>query len=552
MKISHFLLGASLLFSVQSFAHNNAKGKEGTTIDSLTASNLNWYNLDLREDKILGVSVQKAYVELLKDKTSTKKIIVAVIDGGVDIHHEDLQGKIWTNANEIPDNGIDDDNNGFIDDIHGWNFLGNAQGENIDVENYEYVRIINKYSHLYDSNVVVESLSKDEIEEYNLYVKCKDDYNEELSNYTLQKENIEGFKKKLTDNIAILEPYTHSLKPEKKDLVAIKPSNSDEKNALRFLNTLFNRGFTYDLLDEILKKNEQFLTKHLNLKLNARELIGDNIEDIEDSSYGNNRVNGPGSDHGTFVAGIIAANRNNNMGINGIADNVEIMVLRAVPDGDEYDKDIALSIRYAVDNGANIINMSFGKDYSPQKGMVDEAIKYAEEKGLLLIHAAGNEGENNDKNTHYPDKKLNDGMDVTNWITVGANSLKNNKNLPGVFSNYGNVTVDLFAPGVDIISLYTNSKYELASGTSFSSPVVTGVAALVWSYYPELTAIQLKQVLLESALVLNRKVIQPNTISNKKTKVKFSELSATGGIVNAYNAIKLADKKLQGISKNVN
>jgi subtilisin family serine protease len=552
MNINYFLLGISLFFSIHSFAHKNEKCGEGTSIDSLNASNLNWYNLDLEEDKIVGVSVQKVYLELLNEKTSGKKIIVAVIDGGVDIHHEDLQGKIWINADEIPENGIDDDKNGFIDDIHGWNFLGNAQGENIDVENYEYVRIINKYSYLYDSNVVVESLSKDEIVEYNLYLTCKEHYHKELAKYTLQKESIEAFKSKLIDNITILEPYTHALKPEKNDLAPIKPKNSEEKHALKFLNTILNRGFTYDMLDEILERNEQFLTMHLNLNLNARELIGDNIEDIEDLSYGNNQVNGPGSDHGTFVSGIIAANRNNDLGIIGIVENVEIMVLRAVPDGDEYDKDIALSIRYAVDNGANIINMSFGKDYSPQKSMVDAAIKYAEDKGVLLIHAAGNDGEDNDKKPPYPDKKLNDGTHVTNWITVGANSLKNDKYLPGEFSNYGNVTVDLFAPGVDIISLYAGSKYELASGTSFSSPVVTGVAALVWSYYPELTATQLKEVLLESANVLNRRVVQPNTISNKKTKVKFSELSVTGGIVNAYNAIKLADKKLQGISKNVN
>jgi subtilisin family serine protease len=285
------------------------------------------------------------------------------------------------------------------------------------------------------------------------------------------------------------------------------------------------------------------LQQHLNLEYNPRTLVADNPEDINDRLYGNNNVIGPRADHGTPVAGIIGAVRGNNLGIDGIAQEVQLMILRAVPQGDERDKDIALAIRYAVDNGAHIINMSFGKDFSPHKHYVDEAVQYAEAHNVLLVHAAGNDGQNIDLVDNFPTKHYKAGKQANNWIEVGATSLKADKNFNGIFSNYGKQNVDLFAPGVDVISLAPDNKYDKMDGTSFAGPVVSGVAALVWSYYPELTAQELKEVLMKSCTLYPKlKVHTPAEDPTKKQKVNFSDLSVTGGVVNAYEALKLAQK----------
>jgi len=272
------------------------------------------------------------------------------------------------------------------------------------------------------------------------------------------------------------------------------------------------------------------------------EIVGDNVNDINDRFYGNNDVMGQFGFHGTHVSGIIGALRKNGVGMDGVADNVKVMLVKAVPDGDERDKDVALAIRYAVDNGARIINMSFGKSFSPHKDWVDDAIRYADSKGVLLVHAAGNDGNNNDSTDNFPNPDFADNTHPSNFITVGASS--NGKTGPKIagFSNYGKKSVDLFAPGVQIYSTVPGgNKYGSASGTSMAAPVVAGVAALVLSYYPELTAKQLKEVLEKSASPLpdgTKNVSKPNTPG---VQVPFADLSITGGLVNAYSALQLAE-----------
>lgn len=549
-KLFYLVISACLIqLPTLLFAENVGEDSDGTTIDSLEVEYLNWQNLDVKNDKVFGVSIEKAYAELLKNKEPQKKIIVAVIDGGVDINHNDLKGKIWKNSDELPGNGIDDDNNGYVDDVYGWNFIGNSEGENIVEENLEYTRVVRDYQNIYDSLFDPANLLEEQKVSFDLFKACKQEYDSNLDKYTKRKENYANFQERLNKAIQDLKPYTNSDTPRKKDISNIQPKNEAEAKALNFMKTIYKRGFSYEGFNKALEHNSDYIDVRLNLDLNARSIINDDLNDYNDCYYGNNDVIGTRAEHGSFVAGIIAANRNNNLGINGIAENIEIMTLRTVPDGDEYDKDVALSIKYAVDNGANIINMSFGKDFSPQKHLVDKAIKYAEEKGVLLIHAAGNSAEDNDVKTHYPDYVLNDGTSVNNWITVGANGHKKNKHFAAVFSNYGNETVHIFAPGVSMISLYPGNKYDQASGTSFAAPVVTGVAALVWSYYPTLSVNELKNVLLESAFVVDKKVLCPNISSPDKTKIKFSELSSTGGVVNAFNALLLADKKVNEVSQ---
>jgi subtilisin family serine protease len=550
MKQNTFRLFFLVTLSLTSLALYSQR--EGvSTVDSLNKKYLNWYNLSPVNDKEQGAAVYQAYNEILKTKSPSKKIIVAVIDGGVDVKHPELQGKLWFNKLEIAGNGIDDDKNGYIDDIHGWNFIGNSKGENIQYENMEYVRIYKTLNPKFGKIQSIDEINSSDRASYELYISCKTKYDEELKKYENRKRNLDDFEKKLTTNENILKEYLKKDSLVQADVEAIQSDSSDVTAAKQYLLDLYKKGYTSSYLSVRRERVNVYLDYYLNLDFDPRKLIADNLEDINDNKYGNNDVTGPSSFHGTFVSGIIAANRNNGIGIDGIAENVEIMAVRVVPDGDERDKDVALGIRYAVDNGANIINMSFGKYFATNKKFVDDAIKYAEEHNVLMVHAAGNEAENLDKLVHYPTKILDNGSTAQNWLTVGASTDILNEDICAVFSNYGKESVDLFAPGVNIISLFPGNSYDMGGGTSYASPVVAGVAALVWSYYPELTATELKSIILKSGLKHSReKVNVPNMTSKEKTKERFSKLSVTGSIVNSYDALLAAQKYVGKKHKN--
>ncbi|MCB0396761.1 MAG: S8 family peptidase [Flavobacteriales bacterium] len=517
------------------------------TPESFDGKYLNWYNKDGKQDKMEGASVARAYTEIIKDKKAAKKVVVAIIDSGVDIEHDDLKGKVWTNTDEIPGNGVDDDNNGYIDDVHGWGFLGNSKGDNINIETYEFMRIYRDLNPKFKSISSENALPAAEKQQYRMYVQCKKKFEAELKEKQETKKNVEEVGKLFTGFEKIVGSYLKKDSVTIEDLMALSTTDEKVSGAGKWLLQRYMQGFTKEGFQAYLDYLDEYLNYHLNLDFNPRaDIIGDNPADITDRNYGNNDVIGPRADHGTGVAGIVAAVRGNNLGTDGIADNVEIMSIRTVPNGDEYDKDVALAIWYAVDNGANIINMSFGKAYSPQKKMVDDAIQYAEAHNVLLIHAAGNDAHNNDLGENFPTDLCDDGKTVSNWIEVGANQYEKGKEICASFSNYGQNTVDVFAPGVDVITLFPGSKYWQADGTSFAGPVVTGVAALVWSYNPGLTAVELKQVLLESSTDIGKKkvYVPGQNIKEDKSKVRFGSLSTTGGLINAYEALKLAEKKL--------
>jgi len=522
---------------------------QDTAVPSITSFDKvyhNWYNLDAKQDNIHGVSVNRAYTELLSTKKSKKTIVVAVIDSGTDINHEDLKGRIWINQREVAGNGLDDDNNGYVDDVHGWGFLGNASGENIKFETYEFVRILRQLAPKYRDVKSESEVPAAQLQEYKTYLACKLNYEKELAKRQEERAGLDAFAKVMQESTTILAKHLGKSDYTLGEVKSINTKNERVLRARAFVLTKYSQGYTPESFKAFREHNDMYLQQHLNLAFNPRTLVADNPEDINDRNYGNSNVIGPRADHGTPVAGIIAGIRGNNIGIDGIAENVQLMILRAVPQGDERDKDIALAIRYAVDNGANIINMSFGKDFSPQKSFVDEAVKYAESKNVLLVHAAGNDGQNIDVNDNFPTKQFVDGTRAANWLEVGATAMLADKNFCGDFSNYGKQNVDLFAPGVDIISLAPGNKYDKMDGTSFASPVASGVAALVWSYYPELTAAELKDVLMKSVTVYPKlKVYKPDLAGSKKEKTNFSELSVTGGVINAYEALKLAEKLVQ-------
>lgn len=505
----------------------------------------NWHNLDLSENGVFGISTEKAYQLLLQDKKSVP-VIVAVIDGGVDVQHEDLINNLWINVLDSLANGQDSDGNGYIDDRYGWNFLGNPNGENVQYDNLEVTRLMREYEPQYISVLPSTTLSAVERREFEAYQRMVTDYANRLDRAQMNQISY-NILKRTTD---LITSRMGKEQPTRADFDRYKPQSDLEKRVLKVIKAQmkeepdFNKF--YEELEEAVEYFDSQVNYHLNKDFDSRPLVGDNYEDSSERYYGNPDVAGPDADHGTHVAGIIGAVRNNGIGIQGVADNVRIMSLRAVPDGDERDKDVANAIRYAVENGAKVINMSFGKGFSKDKQVVDEAVKFAMENDVLLIHAAGNDGKDIDFSPNFPNKYYVDSLGVNQgaaeaWITVGASQWTNNRDLVATFSNYGKRAVDVFAPGVKIYSTMPGSTYEDAQGTSMAAPVVAGLATLIRSYYPSLSAVQVKDIILNSVTPVKSKV-RVQGADGRKKRVRLSDISVTGGVVNAYNALLLAEE----------
>ncbi|AQG82657.1 peptidase S8 [Spirosoma montaniterrae] len=512
-----------------------------------SAQNTQWYLRD-KTDSTAGISVERTYRELLKNRKSTP-VVVAVIDGGIDTTHEDLKRVLWVNPKEIAGNGKDDDKNGYVDDIHGWNFIGGKDGRNVSYETAEVTRLYVKLKPKYEGKAGVAfdraSLKPAEQKEYDLFVKTKAEVEKNQKQYQAQYQGISGF---YTQYKTAVDGLKQALKVSKLDTLTLRKAADTltdaalKRPAMGILRVLRQQGVAdaEDVTKELEKGIEQLKSRaeyNYNPDFDSRAIVGDNPNDLKQRDYGNADIMGPRADHGTHVAGIIGGDRTNNLGIMGVADAVRIMGVRAVPDGDERDKDVANAIRYAVDNGAQIINMSFGKDYSPEREVVEEAERYALSKGVLLIHAAGNDGKDIDTAANYPAPRFIDGKAIPNVITVGASAERNTSELIASFSNYGKQTVDVFAPGKDIYSTVPQgNKYENNSGTSMASPVVAGVAAVLKSYFPKLTYADIKRIILQSATPYSTKVGRPES----EDTVAFSDLSKTGAVVNLYEAVKLA------------
>lgn len=509
------------------------------------AAQAQWYLRDPQLDKTPGTGTTRAYAELLKGRVPTA-VVVAVIDSGIDTAHVDLKPVLWRNAREIPGNGIDDDKNGYVDDVHGWNFLGGKDGRNISVETLESTRIVAKYGPRFAGKTSAQIKPADRAD-YALYLKAKKSYDAKRKELASQLSQAEQTTGPLTQMTGMLK---EKLGVEKLDTttlrrVAAQIPDPDFKGLLTSLYQNMKQGGIADtdallaeLSNEVKDQREQ-LEYSMSTKFNARaDIVKDNPEDVTQRNYGNNDVTGPDALHGTHVAGIIAAVRDNNLGIQGIAGTpVRVMSVRAVPNGDERDKDVANAIRYAVDNGAQIINMSFGKEFSPQRPAVEAAYKYAASKNVLLVHAAGNEDDNLDVTPHYPASFYLDGATPPNLLTIGASGPTDDENLPASFSNYSKRQVDVFAPGVGIFSTLPGNKYGSESGTSMAAPVTAGVAAVLKSYFPSLSAADLKRIIRQSAQVHHTQVLVPGEGGKK---ADFATLSATGGIVDLYAALQLA------------
>jgi len=496
-----------------------------------------WAHKDLATDTIPGMSVEKAY-KFLEGKKGVP-VVVAVIDSGIDIEHEDLKDVLWTNPKEIAGNKIDDDKNGFVDDIYGWNFLG---GDRVDApEQLEITRIVAKLNPRFEAKTIenISAEDKADFEKYQVYLKAFEASSgrhfKTMGRLVQIEENFNDIKKFLGKDSFTLE-----------DLQAVKTEDKKLQAQIGDILGLLGRGFDEKSFLEYYEGQKR--NKNYDFNFNGREIVGDNPEDITDTKYGNGIVIGSTEieSHGTHVSGIILATRNNGIGMNGVAHNAKLMSVRAVPDGDERDKDVALAIRYAVDNGAKVVNMSFGKSWSSNPEWVYDAIKYAEKHDVLLVHAAGNDSKDIDVKNNWPndsEDKLTEFAD--NVLTIGAMSSNYDENLPATFTNYGQKNVDVYAPGVQIYSTVPQNKYAKYNGTSMASPEVAGVAALVRSYYPQLSASQVKHIIMNSGVEVDMDVLVPGSKSKENPngkKVKFSKLSISGRVANAYNALVLADK----------
>lgn len=492
-----------------------------------------WSHSDLVTDSIPGMSIDKAYA-FLQGKKGVE-VVVGVVDSGTDLLHEDLKDVAWVNEKEIPSNGIDDDKNGYVDDINGWNFLGSIYKEHL-----EYQRIVKDPS-------IADEASVKEATKF---------YDEKVAAAKSNEKRYGQMLKMVSNADDAISKHLSKSDYSKDDVTKIETEDTALKQSIEVAKQMYGFGLSSltqakQELSKLVESASSMLSGE-DLKKEYRSVLGDDPNTMDNISYGDAATGHSTKDeaHGTHVSGIIAASRNNKLGMNGVATNVKIMAVRAVPDGDEYDKDVALGLRYAVDNGAKVINTSFGKGFSPKKEWVYEAILYAASKDVLIVNAAGNDGKNLDVEKTYP----NDSRDLVteisdNVLTVGAMSANYDENLPASFSNYGKINVDVFAPGVQIYSTIPDGEYAKFNGTSMAAPSTAGVAALLRSYYPKLSASQVKHILMNSGTMIDFDVIKPGSSSREKPageKVPFSELSVSGRVVNAYNALKMADYMVNG------
>ncbi len=481
----------------------------------------NWHQLDYDSDKVLGVGSERAMRELLAGRQPQREVTVAVIDGGIDTAHTYLRSRLWKNTRDAAGNGKDDDKNGFVDDSWGWNFMVTPTGTAVGAETFELTRLYAACR----GHAAGRGIAKPPAARCDSLASA---YLEKYAEVTGTLAQISEIERTLTQVSGALQQAMGPAALTKARVTAFTPANAAQAKARQMWLSLDANGLSLETITDAKKAYDSQARFALDTAYYPRAL----------NAPGSADVTGPDALHGTHVAGIIGAERNAANAVQGIAPNVRLLAVRAVPDGDERDEDVARAIRYAVDNGAQVVNMSFGKAYSPRKAAVDSAVRYAAAKGVLLVHAAGNDGENNDIVPSYPTPVLSGNTRASNWLEVGASSWKGTESLATSFSNYGKQNVDLFAPGEDILSTAPGGGVKRESGTSMAAPVVSGVAALLLTYFPRLTPAEVRDIILQSVRTFpGLTVALPG---GEGQQAPFAGLSRTGGVVDAYAAVKLA------------
>lgn len=496
-----------------------------------------WIHYSPYTDSIVGVATYNA-LEYFENKPQNE-IIVAVLDNGCQLQHVGLQQAMWVNKDEIPENGIDDDNNGYIDDINGWNFLGNKNGKSYKNDNDCLTRQFKNFYEKYKALDSAKSMQIDSVG-YKEYLYLKHKFDEKLTSLKEEYEWMSMYLYRYMQADTIIREFLHDSVYSIPDLDSLIPDGVQgfDYGAKSFLQRMHVNGITLAILKDYEKRLIEKITIRYSLEYNERnKIVGDDTDNLQDNVYGNNNIDARGPYHGTGVAGAIVGLHDSIPLIGVAAQNVKIMALRVVPNGDERDKDVALAIKYAVNNGAKIINCSFGKEYSLHPEFVKEALLEAQANDVLIVKSAGNDGMNIDSINYYPLDCYIDTC-LNNVITVGASGMYDTPKLIAGFSNYGKNNVDVFAPGVDVFTTVLNDKYDISSGTSMAAPVVSGVAAMLWSYFPDLSAKEIKQVLIKSVYKPKSSVFVPQ----RHYYAEMSDMCASGGVVNLYNAILMVEK----------
>ena len=508
-----------------------------------------WFHMDADDDGYPGLSTHRVHTTLLTDRAPERTVTVAVIDSGTDIAHSELEAQIWTNPDEEPNTGEDNDGNGFVDDVHGWNFIGNPDGEHVDEDTYEVTRLYVEYRSFAESLDDDADLTPAQQDSLDYYETLREDFRAKRDDAEQRYENVRQAHQIVEQTLEFLRDYLEVDEVTPEHIAALADdTNPMAEQAYDVLTFFYDQGVTPQDIKDFYDRMHTQVNFGYDTSFDPRPIVGDDYTNWTETGYGNPDVHGPDPGHGTHVSGIIGAERDTSLTIDGIAPVVRIMPVRAVPNGDERDKDVANAIRYAADNGADIINMSFGKGYSPQKHVVDDAVRYADSLGVLMVHAAGNSAENNDASDNFPNPFYKEGHEegdrATHWLEVGASSWSVDETLAANFSNYGAETVDVFAPGADIYSSTTGNDYRFNSGTSMAAPMVSGLAALLMAYYPDLDAETVRQIIKDSAVRYpDLEVERPNDDPDAPAElVPFSDLSITGGIVNAYRAVEMAEE----------
>lgn len=542
--MNKILIAACFMTSFVSFAQNAE-----TPLDPMQDKNLmTWYHEDFSSSNIYGVNTQNAYKYLESKGLKIKPVIVGVLDSGVQVDHPGLIKNMWKNVNEVPNNGKDDDGNGYIDDIYGWNFSGGKNGD-VDVDNMEVTRVVKKYQSKFEGPNSTENKANQAKmpEEFKMYMKSKEIFTKKSVE---AKQNYETYKR-ISEMIPSMISLLNGQNLTQEVIAAIKPATPEQSMAVSVLGQLSRdpsitgkspaevQKSLQAQMKEALDYYEPQATKQYNLDYDPREsIVGDDYDNYAEKSYGNNHYEGPDAQHGTHVAGIIAGLPQGDEVQYGVGyKTAKIMTVRAVPNGDERDKDIANAIRYAVDNGARILNMSFGKPVSPGKEEVWNAFKYAESKGVLLVKAAGNENEDIVENVYFPTnyREVTEAKPfINNMIVVGA-STNDNEFLRASFSNYNQKLVNVFAPGDKIYSTVPKGKYEYLQGTSMASPVVAGAASILLAYMPNLTPAQIIESLVKTS---NKSTV--NAMISSNTNNRFDLISEAGGVIDVKKAAEYA------------
>ncbi len=476
-------------------------------------------------DTLQGLRSKEALAFLNSKHLKPKRqIILAIIDSGIDTTVVDLQAALWKNPKEKLD-GKDNDRNGYVDDLNGWNFLGTKDGSfnmiSAGTQEYrEFKRLFPKYKYC-DSTMIPEDTT-----EYAYYKKMRKKAG--IQNYLrfFEYVSLKNEAYRSLDSLLRLQPLLAKDTLTLEGLRQLSMTDDELWNkAYQSILVDIYRANRHTRWDELMEGHqEQFDLMRKRIEgiekdRDKRLLMGDDMKDIDDRFYGNRILQTEDCEHGTIVAGIIAGQGKSAGSPQGIYPEARLMIIRAVPNGDEYDKDVATAIRYAVDNGAKIINLSLGKYNSPQADMVSQAIAYAARKDVLLLQSAGNNARNIDSLSYFPASKDKKGKVFPNYMRVGASD-KQGK--PCSFSNYGKEEVDVFAPGVEVTSVTVGGRYTQSQGTSIASPAAAATAAIIRSYFPRLKAAQVKNILIETARPLP---------SNKYCR---------GGVIDALRAVESA------------